>query len=304
MRKVLKGLLFAVAGLVLLLVLAAVILPMIVDPNDYKPLIAEQVQKATGREFSIGGDIELSVFPWIGAAIEGPIVLGNAEGFGPEPMARLDAVDVKVKLLPLLRKEVFMRTVVLRGPNINLAKNERGITNWDDLVERQGKAEPTPSPAPDTGDGQATAMPKVSLGGVALDNGQVAWKDKSTGLEAVVSDLNLNVGALTLDPGTVIPIEMTCSLRANQPEASADLRLQTRANVNQQAKRATLASTDIRLSQISAVLAEGQPHLRGSTEISGDFDVAWGPDWPASARCALLLIFPAALFQAMAWLQP
>lgn len=50
--------------MLLLLIIAVVILiPMFVDPNDHKDRIVAEVKKATGRDLSIGGDIELSVFP-------------------------------------------------------------------------------------------------------------------------------------------------------------------------------------------------------------------------------------------------
>jgi len=52
-------------GVVLLLVVAAsVILPLVVDPNDFKGEIVKQVKEETGRDLKIAGDLNLSVFPW------------------------------------------------------------------------------------------------------------------------------------------------------------------------------------------------------------------------------------------------
>ncbi len=70
---------FIILALVLFALLAFV---ATFDANNYKPQIIEQVEKATGRSFSIDGDINLSIFPWIGLKVE-DVALGNEKGFKP-----------------------------------------------------------------------------------------------------------------------------------------------------------------------------------------------------------------------------
>ena len=94
MGKLLKILFGLVALLVLLVVIAVVVLPLMVDPNDYKDEIAATVEKQTGRTLKIEGDLALSVFPWLGLDI-GPTQLSNAEGFDAPYMARMEAVEVR-----------------------------------------------------------------------------------------------------------------------------------------------------------------------------------------------------------------
>jgi hypothetical protein len=77
MGKLLRVIVFALGGLLLLIVAAAVILPMVVDPNDFKDEISQAVESKTGRVLAIEGDIGLSVFPWLGLAI------GPRGGVGP-----------------------------------------------------------------------------------------------------------------------------------------------------------------------------------------------------------------------------
>ena len=55
--KFLFGFLFLLVGLI---VVAVVVLPLIIDPNDYKGEIATAVQEQTGRTLEIEGDISLS----------------------------------------------------------------------------------------------------------------------------------------------------------------------------------------------------------------------------------------------------
>ena len=108
-------------ALVLLVLLAFV---ATFDANNYKPQIIEQVEKATGRSFSIDGDINLSIFPWIGLKVE-DVALGNEKGFKAKNFAAIKQLDIKVNVLPLLKKEVEINTIRLHGLNVSLevAKN-------------------------------------------------------------------------------------------------------------------------------------------------------------------------------------
>ena len=78
---------------------AVVVLPMVIDPNDYKPQIVEKAKQQLGRDFAIEQDLKLSVFPWLGIETGG-VRVGNAEGFKAESFAEIDQLGLKVKLLP------------------------------------------------------------------------------------------------------------------------------------------------------------------------------------------------------------
>ena len=63
MNRIVKWGLIVCGGLILLLIVVLVILPRFVPVEQYKPRIEAQVTKATGRSFSIGDDLRLSLFP-------------------------------------------------------------------------------------------------------------------------------------------------------------------------------------------------------------------------------------------------
>ena len=94
MKKLIKFLLVTLAVLVTLIVITAVALPLLFDPNDYKPQITELVKEQTGRDLKIPGEIELSVFPWLGIKL-GKVELSNAKGFGKHqrPLIHLGAAQ-------------------------------------------------------------------------------------------------------------------------------------------------------------------------------------------------------------------
>ena len=111
LKLVLK--LLGVVFVILLLALAAVIFTF--DPNNYKDAITAQVEKQTGRDFRIDGDISLSVFPWIGVKVEN-VELANAEGFSDQPFARIAQLDVKVMLLPSFELRVTTVPIEYSSP--------------------------------------------------------------------------------------------------------------------------------------------------------------------------------------------
>src|SRR4249920_1093463 len=105
---------WAILGAVVLLVLGAIAVIALVDPNDYKDDITQAVHDRTGRDLRLDGKLSLSVFPWL--AIEtGHAQLGNPANFAPGPFVEVKSADVGVKLIPLLRGRFEVRRLRLDG---------------------------------------------------------------------------------------------------------------------------------------------------------------------------------------------
>lgn len=214
MKGLLKVILGIIGVLVILIIAAAIIIPMYVDPNDYKDEITALVKKQTGRDLQIPGDLEITVFPWLGVET-GRLVLSNAEGFGDEPMVAAEHVEVRVKLLPLLRKEIEMGTVVLDDLQANLARNEEGRTNWDDLIQAPEQ--------PAEEEKKSMALAGLAVGGLDINNGRVSWTDRQAGQRYVIDQLNLETGAL--EPGEPIDLDLSMAVDASNPQLKGTLAL-------------------------------------------------------------------------------
>ncbi len=191
--KTLKVVLIVVGALAVGLVAAALALVLLVDPNDYKDEIVQAAKEHTGRELKVEGELKLSLFPWLGVQ-SGGLELANAPGFGRQPFARVNAVIVRVKLLPLLRKQVVVGTIVLDGLELNLMRNKSGASNWDDLA---GGAPPTGKEP--SAQGAAPAIAALSVGGIRITDGKILWLDERAGQRYAVQALTLNSGEITVD---------------------------------------------------------------------------------------------------------
>lgn len=209
MNKILKIAGVIIGALVLLVVIVAVALPLFVDPNDFKPRIQSAVQDATGRQLEIPGDIDLSVFPWLGAKI-GAVQLGQAEGFGDEPFAAIEGVQVRIKLLPLLARRVEIDKVVLLQPTFRLMVAKDGRTNWEDLAGEEAAA------APAEGEQPAGEVPELSLDGVEIRNAHVIYDDASSGQKSELADFNFNTGRISFPAD--FPLQASGIIRL-QPQA-------------------------------------------------------------------------------------
>ncbi|MCS3904158.1 AsmA protein [Methylohalomonas lacus] len=218
MKGLLKILLGLIGVLVVVIAAAAVIIPMYVDPNDYKDDIAALVKKQTGRDLQIPGDLSITVFPWLGVTT-GKLVFSNAEGFGEAPMVQAEGIEVRVKLLPLLRKEIEMGTVIIDRLDANLARDAQGRTNWDDLIKA---AEQAPA-EPQSDEQSGLALAGLAVGGLDISDSRVSWVDKQNDQRYLIEDLNLETGALK--PGEPIDIDLDLAFEASDPELKGTLAL-------------------------------------------------------------------------------
>ena len=130
MKKVLKWVSIITAAVVLLFLVALLIVPRFVSLDRYRPLIESKVSQATGRPFTLGGDIKLSLIPWAGLHLT-DLRLGAPPGFKEKDLITIQSFEFQVKLLPLLFKDIQVKRFVLVDPRIVLEKNKNGKTNWE-----------------------------------------------------------------------------------------------------------------------------------------------------------------------------
>jgi len=189
MKKALKITGIVLGILVLVVILLAVALPFIFNPNSFKDDIARMVKQKTGRELVIQGDIKLSLFPWLGMQI-GPMELSNAKGFSSVPFASINETDVHVRFWPLLHRQVEVGEVKLNGLNLDLEQDADGRNNWQDISEHLAHA-----PGKGEDEEEAGRNVDLSVAGVDISDSQVRWTDAQKHQQYTISDFTLKLGA-------------------------------------------------------------------------------------------------------------
>ncbi|MFQ5469165.1 MAG: AsmA-like C-terminal domain-containing protein [Gammaproteobacteria bacterium] len=203
------------------------------DPNTYKETIASTIKKQTGRELVIQGDINLSLFPWIGAEL-GQISLGNADLFGPEPFAQIQGADIHVKVWPLLSKEIVVDTITLHGLHVNLERNATGVTNWQDLVADKPGSAPD-APAPKASGRNARAIAALAIAGLELEDTHITWKDRMQNTYYKVSDFTLSSDAIVA--GQPFDIDLAFEFDSQNPAIAGQVTLVSTVMIDINAQR-------------------------------------------------------------------
>jgi AsmA protein len=222
-------------GLVALVLIAAIVIPFVIDPNDYKDRIAQETRKATGRDLELKGDLKLSIFPWL--AIEtGEAVLGNPAGFGPGPFVTLQSADVGVKLIPLLRGQLEIRRLKIDGMQVNLVKNADGHTNWEDLT---GKEKPKETPA------ESTAPPTIA--GLSIRDSALDYRNLQEGSHQRLQDLEVETGQI--GGGKPVDLKVGFKMDEGPNTASTTVKLETRLTADTEQQRFNLKDLALDVTQ-------------------------------------------------------
>jgi len=176
---------YVVGGLVALLAVVLILVVWFVDPNDFRDDIASMVERQTGRQLTLEGDLKLSVFPWL-ALQTGAARLSDAPGFGDEPFVAIQGARASVRLLPLLRGRLEVGKITLEGARIRLVTDANGRDNWADL----GKSDTAEA----AGQGGATSLPTIA--GLEIKDAAVAMENRQTHSERTLREFNLTTGRL------------------------------------------------------------------------------------------------------------
>ena len=184
-----------VAALVLVLILAIIIIPRVVDPNDFRDKITSVVKQETGRDLLLAGDLSVSVFPWLGIKTQA-LSLSQPEEIGGD-MISVQTAQIRVKLMPLLGSRLEIDTVILEEPKVRLITLKNGISSFTGLVDDTAPTGEAAAGAESTEDA-STAIALV-IQGLELTNGNLLWDDRQAGQSYEVRNLNLITGNLLGD---------------------------------------------------------------------------------------------------------
>lgn len=246
MRKVIIG----IAGLLVLVVVALMIAPHFINIEQYHERIQAELQERLGRAVTLG-QMHLSLLP--PRFMVDNAVIGEDARFGQRPFAAVQQLNVSIKLLPLLRKQVEVSSLELRRPQVELMRNAAGQWNFSTLGKTQEKAEKPTAEQPQTPGGSSTPM---ALDNLRISDGQVAFTDEQQHLARAVYD-HIDVTLKNFAPDK--PFEL--ALAAHLPgEGNETVSLEGTAGPIQQANQmATPLDAKLKLERVS--LAGVQKYL-------------------------------------------
>jgi len=215
MNKAIKWGLIICASLVVLIIAVLLIAPAFIDIRDYKPQLEKKVTDATGRPFSVGDDLSLSLFPWAGISFS-DLRLGNTSGFSEKELVSVKSFEVRVKLLPLISKDIQVKRFILNEPHITLVKNKNGQVNWaqPDDAKKKSSTEKTTKASKSEAAEAGLPIKDLTVGEFSIKNGSILWIDHTANTRKEITAVNLTLKDVSLER----PITLSFSaLLDNQP---------------------------------------------------------------------------------------
>lgn len=195
-----KNILIGVVVLLVVLAGAIVIAPSFIDSAALKQEITSQARSATGRELTIGGNLEVRIFP-APALTANDIRLSNVEGGEADNMVSLKAVEVRVALMPLLSGQIQVERIRLVGPVVNIEKFADGRTNLEftpSTPQSQPSRPASSTPSSKSGTGQAQGM-DIRLDNFEVVDAQLIYRDGVNGTVERVTDIDATLRAGSLN---------------------------------------------------------------------------------------------------------
>lgn len=185
-------------ALVVVIVVVGALAISQLDLNHHKARIERLALEQTGRQLQINGQVNATVFPWLGLTLQ-DVRMANAVDFAEPNFATVTASALQVEVLPLLFGKVNIKTLVLEGLSLNLKRSADGKTNWDDLLATTAVVE-TESEDNVLQEVEAGApiIAALSVGELRVVDANINYTNDQASSYTVLNDLNLKTGAVVL----------------------------------------------------------------------------------------------------------
>ncbi|MDM5177957.1 AsmA family protein [Massilia sp. DJPM01] len=255
----------ALGATVLVLGSAVGILAARFDPNAYKSAIVERVREKTHRTLAIGGDIRLAVYPRLGVHL-GKASLSELGGKGE--FAALDSVRLSFALVPLLlRQEVVIDRIELRGMRATLVRQADGSMNIDDLTAARVKtgAGERAGAAGNAGAGAGPARIRFAVDSIRVDNAHLRFDDRKAGRVVDIARLNIDSGPIA--HGVPSRVALSANIGVDKPALNTVLIFESGFSLDRDTRRVAMTELDANLDLSSRAGIESRAKLKGSLQI-------------------------------------
>ncbi len=264
-------------GIVIVLVIVALfVFAATFDVNKYHGTIQSELEKRLARPVTLG-NMHLSLLP-PSFKVENPAIGDDSRFSADAPFVKAQELDVSVKLLPLLSKQVEVNSLTLQRPSVNLIKNAAGVWNFASIGHPEGQTQTvqTPLKQPPSATPPKTSPPpsseqQFSLGELNIRDGQISVLDQQKSKTPSIYD-HIDLRLENFSPDKPFTVDASVHMAG---AGSQQARLQGRGgpinNGNPAATpfRGTLSLKQISLGDVSKFL--NSPALNGADgTISGE----------------------------------
>ncbi len=242
--KAMKWIIGTLVALVLLLAIALAYLVFAIDPNSYKPQLAELAQEQD-IALNIDGELSWQLLPSLALSI------GATQITSPRaeiPAIRFEQADLSLAWLPLFKRQLSVKAIHLDGADIQLSTAEQATnTAAAPLAAASSNAKKPDSAAESVEDADAPPAFALAIESLQISNSRLQLPAAANATSPQqLSDINLQIQGLNLD-GEMFKLKARFNYSDPAlPEPMAVV-LNTQASVEQNTQAFTLSNTLLEL---------------------------------------------------------
>lgn len=258
-----------IVGVLLLFVLVVVGALFLIPTERIARVATEQMRVVTGREVTINGDVNVTLWPVLGVSAGG-LEVGNAEWAKDGTMLTAENAAIGVDAMALLQGEVRITKIEATSPTIRLEQKLDGRASWQ-FTDASGEAQIETETSPDR------APQAISIQSLKVTNATFVY-------DAEGSDLVSYSGVdLTLDwPERLGPAVIAATLRPAGTAVELDATIDAFAG---------FIAGQVQPIDVVVQAANGRVALKGRASTAGDVAVQLSmavPDTDAFFRALAL----------------
>ena len=176
MDRIIKWLGLAVAGVLLVVGALLALLYIAVDEDKIRVAVRDVVAREFGAQLEIAGDMVIAAVPAPTLVVKG--IHLRAGGGAEQDLAALDSIVLRIRILPLLRRELQVSEARISGLKVHAVRDANGNANWDmrKPAGGSGQTDTDTAATPPADDGFA-----LSIAEVRIDRSEFVLEDLAAG---------------------------------------------------------------------------------------------------------------------------
>jgi AsmA protein len=165
--------------------------------------LVKRVESAVGREIQVG-EIGVTLWRGIGIRLE-RFAIADDPAFSQAPFVQAADLQLNLKLLPLLKREIEIGKVILHRPVIQVIRDARGRFNFATLAADRDEKEREKKKR--EGEREARRPPPFLVSLVDIDEGEIHYVDRGRGIDFRAARVDFEVRELSLERPVEVSLE-------------------------------------------------------------------------------------------------
>jgi len=201
MKRILK----IIGILIALLIATALVLPFVIDANQFRPRLESELTQALGREVKLG-DLKLSLFS--GGVGASDLSVADDPAFSKQAFLTAKALNVGVELQPLIfSRKLNVTGIEIDQPQIAMIQNSAGVWNFATIGGKTERKEAAGAGSSGT-NGPA---PEFSVKLIKISNGKISMQRAGDRMPQVLEKLAVEVRDFA--PHAAFPFSLSASIQ-------------------------------------------------------------------------------------------